>query len=494
VAGALLAMSAFQQQQQQQQHLRSDSSDTSSYGSTGSAGSMGSSGAGSSYQLILDHILTYPGSYEIPLRTMYTLNCAPRVQPMQSRHGASSSASSSPTQPQGPWHDNQATQTFTESLMTRISQLPNQPSSLPPHFITSFVLRCFPSDLLCVDFPQALTGLDYLKDLETRRRREVAGAMSRLAIDRTTLELDCDSLSDRYPGVKQWVSDINEKERKVEALYTQVYVALRRWILVNEMALLPFSKHNCIAMLNTLYPPAISTPPTSKLTPAVLQKQRQGFFKYILSVEQKGPQILSTLMDQGKVAGEVNGWHSVTRTLGMYLQLANSVIVECAEIVDVQDVSPQKTRESTGPKTARKVDSGVSFNGSERGSRRGSSNGETVSPIEPPPRPKTPSGYRNGTTLEKLARGLKGIGRSRTNVTEMVDIPAHPPQPPSPAFDKTRGLRKMRSLGSLDSRKTSPKLPEAPTFDADAMRLHRMKYEANNVAAQKFGRGQHHEV
>ncbi|KAK0273709.1 hypothetical protein LTR35_012146 [Friedmanniomyces endolithicus] len=485
-------MSAFQQQQQQ--HLRSDSSDTSSYGSTGSAGSTGSSGSGSSYQLILDHILTYPGSYEIPLRTMYTLNCAPRVQPMPNRHGASSSTSSSPTHPQGPWHDNQATQTFTESLMTQISQLPNQPSSLPPHFITSFVLRCFPSDLLCVDFPQALTGLDYLKDLETRRRREVAGAMSRLAIDRTTLELDGDSLSDRYPGVKQWVGDINEKERKVEALYTQVYVALRRWILVNEMALLPFSKHNCIAMLNTLYPPAISTPPTSKLTPAVLQKQRQGFFKYILSVEQKGPHILTTLMDQGKVAGEVNGWHSVTRTLGMYLQLANSVIVECAEIVDVQDVSTQKTRVSTGSRTARKVDSGVSFNGSEQLSRRGSSNGETISPLEPPPRPKTPSGFRNGTTLEKLARGLKGIGRSRTDVTEMVDIPAHPPPPPSPGPDRTRGLRKMRSLGSLDSRKTSPKLPDAPSFDADVMRLHRMKYEAGNVAEQKFGRRQHHEV
>ncbi|TKA83670.1 hypothetical protein B0A55_00298 [Friedmanniomyces simplex] len=412
---------------------------------------------------------------------------------MHSRSCASSSAGSSPTQPQGPWHDNQATQTFTESLMAQISQLPNQPSSLPPSFITSFVRRCFPSDLVCVDFPQALTGLDYLKDLETRRRREVAGAMSRLAIDRTTLELDGDSLSDRYPGVKQWVSDINEKERKVEALYTQVYVALRRWILVNEMALLPFSKHNCIAMLNTLYPPVISTQPTSKLTPAVLQQQRQGFFKYTLSVEQKGPKILSTLMDQGKAPGEANGWPAVTRTLGMYLQLANSIIAECAEIADVQDVSPQKNRDSTGSRTARKVDSGVSFNGSERGSRRGSSNADPVSPVEPPPRPKTPSGTRNGTALEKLARGLKGIGRSRTDVTEMVEIPAQLP-PTSPPLDKTRTLRKMRSLGSLDPRKATPKPVDAPAFDADAMRLHRLKYEAGTAAAQKFGRRQHHEV
>ena len=43
------------------------------------------SSSGSSYQSILDHILVNPGSYEIPLRTMYTLNCAPRAQPMYAR-------------------------------------------------------------------------------------------------------------------------------------------------------------------------------------------------------------------------------------------------------------------------------------------------------------------------------------------------------------------------------------------------------------------------
>lgn len=81
-----------------------------------------------------------------------------------------------------------------------------------------------------VDFPQALTGLDYLKDLETRRRREVAAAMNRLAIDRSTLDADVQALSEKYPGVLQWVKSIEDKERKVEALYTQVYVALRRWV------------------------------------------------------------------------------------------------------------------------------------------------------------------------------------------------------------------------------------------------------------------------
>ncbi|KAK4548968.1 hypothetical protein LTR36_008741 [Oleoguttula mirabilis] len=454
-------MSAFQQQRD----LQSDPSHHSSYGSTGS-----------SYQLILDHILTYPGSYEIPLRTMYTLNCAPRAQPKHSHSSSSSSAGSSPTQQQCGWQDSQATQTFTESLMTQISQLPSQPTSLPPSFITSFVRKCFPPDLVLVDFPQALTGLDYLKDLETRRRREVAAAMRRLDIDRTTLDMNAESLSDRYPGVLQWVKAIEDKERKVEALYTQLYVALRRWILINELSLLPYNKHNCVAMLNTLYPPVISTQPTSKLTPAVLKGQRDGFFKYIISVDKNGTRILNNLMQQGKAPAEDNGWLSVTRTLALYLQLANSIITECQDIVDVQDVSPRNTRDSGGSRTARKVDSGVSF-GSDRPSTRSNSTGEPHSPTESV-RPKTPSGGRPGTALEKLARGLKTIGRSRTDVTEIATD-----EPPfSPPAEKTRTLRKMRSLGALDPRKAqTPAIQTAAstTFDVEAMRLQRMKFDAS---------------
>lgn len=200
-------------------HSRSESgSDTSS--------------AGCSYQLIMDHILTCTGSYDIPLRTMYTLNCAPRAQPLDqlSRTATpSSSASSSPVNQQFAWQQD-ATQTFTSNLMAQISQLPSQPNSLPPSFITSFVKRCFPPQLVMVDFPQALTGLDYLKDLETRRRREVAAAMARLDIDRETLDSANDSLSQQYPGVLAWVRSIEEKERKVEALYTQLFIALRRWV------------------------------------------------------------------------------------------------------------------------------------------------------------------------------------------------------------------------------------------------------------------------
>lgn len=119
---------------------------------------------------------------------------------------------------------------FKSCLMTQISQLPSQPCSLPPSFITSFVRRCFPFELDKVDFAQALTALDYLRDLETRRRREIVSAFGRLGVDPLTFDKDGDEISKKYPGVATWVNEIEVKERMVEALYTQVYIGLRRWV------------------------------------------------------------------------------------------------------------------------------------------------------------------------------------------------------------------------------------------------------------------------
>lgn len=114
--------------------------------------------------------------------------------------------------------------------MAQMASLPTQPTSLPPAFIVSFLKKCFAQDLRFVDFPQALAGLDYLKDIETRRRREVATALERLDISRETLGTAEDDLSRRYPGVVQWFKSVEEKERKIEALYTQLFVGLRRWV------------------------------------------------------------------------------------------------------------------------------------------------------------------------------------------------------------------------------------------------------------------------
>lgn len=191
---------------------------------------------GSALPWILDHYLRYPGSYEIPLRTMYSLNCKPTGGQVQSPPQVSPSGKPLPEpafSKRSSSSSNQestadAAAEFKAQLVSQIARLPSQPCSLPPSFITSFLRRCFAANLEDVDFPQALTGLDYLKDLENRRRKEVVEALRRLGIDR-----DLDGMSEwgkKYPGVLAWIKFIQNQERKVEALYSQVYIGLRRWV------------------------------------------------------------------------------------------------------------------------------------------------------------------------------------------------------------------------------------------------------------------------
>ena len=116
------------------------------------------------------------------------------------------------------------------SMKTQMSSIQSQPQSLPPSFITSFVRRCFTEDLCLVDFTQALTAMDYLKILDDRRKRELSAALRRLNVDATSLEQDRHVLNSTYPGILDWVSSMEDKSRKIEALYTQVYIGLRRWV------------------------------------------------------------------------------------------------------------------------------------------------------------------------------------------------------------------------------------------------------------------------
>lgn len=204
------------------------------------------------YPWILEHLLAYPGSYEIPLRTMYTLNSATQGQ------ASPSQALPSPTLPPPmagnafpstkQQQDPQTAATTTAAaqlranLMSHISQSSSQPASLPPAFVTGFVMKCFPRELGQVDFPHALTALDYLKDLEVRRRREVVAALDRLGVDRADLG-EKQLLGKKYPGVLKWITEIESQERKVEALYTQVYLGLRRWVCISLLCYLTVTNY-----------------------------------------------------------------------------------------------------------------------------------------------------------------------------------------------------------------------------------------------------------
>ncbi|KAI4161028.1 MAG: hypothetical protein LQ342_005191 [Letrouitia transgressa] len=418
----------------------------------------------SAFTWIHEHILAYPDTYEIPLRTMYTLNSAPQAQPFP-RHSTrpttpsltSSNASSldscpdSPEfPPEGQHHllSHSATEHFKSCLMTHISHLPSQPFSLPPAFITSFVRRCFTTDLCLVDFTQALTALDYLKDLDSRRKRELSLALQRLGFDGESAQGSEDELS-RKPRVAEWVLAMQEKERKVEALYTQVYLGLRRWTLINEMRLEPFNKANSIAMLNTLYPPTTANPPTMQLTSSVLASQRSAFFRYIQAVEKNGKGILSNLEAQGQRPNEANGWPAVRESVDKYLRTANGVIEECLQIAGPDSLDPSS---ADYRRNDRRADSGVSFGIGERPSTS-SSNGSRTNSIANKPLPASPtaaqegppsstlpaSPKKRGTTLEKIARELRNF-RSRSDPKGSTH---------SGNSEKIRTVKKMKSSSSI---------------------------------------------
>lgn len=215
------------------------------------------------------------------------------------------------------------------------------------------------------------------------------------------------------------------------------------------MSLTPFNRHNCVAMLNTLYPPVMSTPPTSKLTPAIFKSQREGFFRYIQAVERSGPKVLSTLMQQGKRPRDSDGWGAVADTIDAYLRVACGSIAEILDITSKDHFAAAAAAAVSAAEKnrrhGRKVDSGVSF-GSDRSATAAGAAASTASDSRPStgesstfrpagsaaaaaafrspqsPSPSDPcsiapsptqsnTASRGGSALERIARELRRMGR-----------------------------------------------------------------------------------
>lgn len=384
---------------------------------------------------IFDHCCArYPGTYEIPLRDMYALNCHPTksfLPGSNSPETAFCPRNSTSTQASNSSQDStvDAAADFRSQLIHQISRMPSQPCSLPPSFLTSFLRRCFPKALEQVDFPQSLTALDYAKDLENRWKKEMALALQRLDINRVDVDnLHQSELAIKYPGVITWLESINAKARTLEALYTQLYVGLRRWMIFNEVLLEPHNKHNHIALLNTLYPPVSpgSVTPTSQLTYPVLKMQRDAFFRMINKVSTRGTEPVHHMVHQREAEQGEAAWSAVFNALERYLDLVNEMIDEC--VLVNEPAYFDEPVNSYGSKT-RKVDSGCSF-GTTESTGTDMSNAESVidKPLPQFPLPTdkdiTPG---KGSVLERLSREIRSLG---------------------PAA-KLRNLRKMKSTTAL---------------------------------------------
>ncbi|KAF8461086.1 hypothetical protein BDZ91DRAFT_798340 [Kalaharituber pfeilii] len=238
------------------------------------------SSEGGAMTWIMDHMYTYPEKYiELPLRTTYILNSNPKLKPAD----------------------------FKMLMMEHIASLPSQPRSLPHSFLANFIKKCFPKDIESADFDQALTALDYLKNLEDRRKREISKVM-------------------REVGSRDVrISDMMGRMQKVDNLYSRVLVGMRQWTMIHEFQNGDFNRSNCIAMLNTLYP--IQEPDVNEfLTADILAQNRQHMWKCVMHFSTSGPTILNSL----KAAR--GGYSALCEKVHGYLRLTLDMINQCEDI------------------------------------------------------------------------------------------------------------------------------------------------------------------
>lgn len=190
---------------------------------------------GSAFPLILEHYMLNPASYEIPLRSMYALNC--QTLSLMSPTGVKESAFAKPAVQNSTEPLADAASQFKAQLISQISKSPHQ-FDLPVGFMVSFVRRVFAANLENVDFPQAFTALDYLRNLERRRKKEIVAAFKCLDIDiRNSKSLflrisesQKQNLQETYPGVVRWIESIEDRDRKAYHLNKNVDISLRRWV------------------------------------------------------------------------------------------------------------------------------------------------------------------------------------------------------------------------------------------------------------------------
>jgi hypothetical protein len=180
------------------------------------------------------------------------------------------------------------------------------------------------------------------------------------------------------------------------------------------MLLEPYKKANCLAMLNTLFPPLQpeSLTPTKKLTPELLQLQRDGFFRYINGIESEGKHILNPVIRHGARQDDRTAWPLIAEALDKYLIAAVDILDECAEIVGsgrTPVTHGRKPRsDSSFSSSDRSVASNVSYNGE----------GSVNKPLPPSPGGKA---YKtSGSTLEKIARELRKmrVGQESTDTAQ----------------------------------------------------------------------------
>ncbi|KAA8566188.1 hypothetical protein EYC84_008790 [Monilinia fructicola] len=203
---------------------------------------------------------------------------------------------------------------------------------LPPEFIRKWCLdKVFTKVEELVDFSQALTGIDYLQDLECRRREALREVALRLKIEKNNWRKVLSS----DPDAKKWVEDIQAQETIIEGFYATCFVDLRIWTMLHELKTKPFYKPNVLAMLNTLYPPCIKELPNSLIDLDKLRKHRAKFYNFVIEVERKDTSVLKEFELLLKNPDCKHNWVDTRENLKDYIELASKMIEQSNAIHDI---------------------------------------------------------------------------------------------------------------------------------------------------------------
>lgn len=116
-------------------------------------------------------------------------------------------------------------------LLSLVCEEPSQPTSLPPYLLIAACRLAFRDTLATTRFEIALDALRHFDQLEDIRMEFVRYAHTRANLAR----------------------HITKTHREVSKMFKFVWVALRRWVFINELMETPFTSSNCIALINTLY-------------------------------------------------------------------------------------------------------------------------------------------------------------------------------------------------------------------------------------------------
>ncbi|KAJ5703476.1 hypothetical protein N7493_011865 [Penicillium malachiteum] len=419
---------------------------------------------GRSLTWIFDHCLRFPTTYEIPMAVMFKINSHPNeptlyqdfahipryvpptetvVETIARRNAGIKRASSDSKSTIDP---DLGADDFRTYMIYSISHLPSQPCTILPSLLVSYIRRTFVSDVEKIDFPHAMYAIDYLRDLDLRYKKEFHKALQTLHITREdVVDPITSSLSRRFPGNMAWVEKMYLVSRDLESLYTQLYLGLRRWTMVNAIMLDTKDKANHIAMLNSLFPPANENTfiPTSLMNHVSLRGHRERLFQYINLAYKDGIDALNSAVYEGARPGYRTVWIDTWEILDRYLVMVSQTIDDCLLITD------PPVQEETGSRKGRKVDSGISFGS---GSLYLPSDFAGDKPLPNFPLPPVENSKPLGSSLERLGKEIKRMGLGGKSLKKMKSMSALTMRP--------------RSQHSQKSQPSMPPTPSKNIYDA----------------------------